>query len=132
MQIRGAQESDKDTVLGFCKDTFSWGDYIADVWDKWKSKGGLYVLEEDDLVVGVYHVASLEKEAWIEGMRVHPKHRKKGLGTSMLTHAESVIQNKVIRLIIESENYPSIRLVKSVGYDIEEKWRLYTMVPQRQ
>ena len=108
MKIRSAQESDKATVLGFCKDTFQWGDYIADVWDKWKSKGGLYVLEENDFVVGVYHVASFEKEAWIEGMRVHPQYRKKGFGTRMLTHAESVVQNKVIRLIIESENQPSI------------------------
>jgi len=132
MKIRSAQENDKATVLGFCKDTFQWGDYIADVWDKWKSKGGLYVLEENDFVVGVYHVASFEKEAWIEGMRVHPQYRKKGFGTRMLTHAESVVQNKVIRLIIESENHPSIRLAESMGYKIEEKWRLYSMVPAKQ
>jgi len=132
MKIRSAQESDKATVLGFCKDTFQWGDYIADVWDKWKSKGGLYVLEENDFVVGVYHVSSFEKEAWIEGMRVHPQYRKKGFGTRMLTHAESVVQNKVIRLIIESENHPSIRLAESMGYTIEEKWRLYSMVPAKQ
>lgn len=132
MKIRSAQESDKNTVLEFCKDTFQWGDYIADVWDKWKSKGGLYVLEENDSVVGVYHVISFEKEAWIEGMRVHPQYRKKGFGTGMLTHAESVIPNKVIRLIIESENHPSIRLAESMGYKIEEKWRLYSMVPSKQ
>ena len=132
MKIRSAQESDKSTVLEFCKDTFQWGDYIADVWDKWKSKGGLYVLEENGLVVGVYHVISFEKEAWIEGMRVHPSYRKKGFGTNMLAHAESVIPNKVIRLIIESENHPSIRLAESMGYAIEEKWRLYSMVPAKQ
>ncbi|MGB9002830.1 MAG: GNAT family N-acetyltransferase [Nitrosotalea sp.] len=132
MKIRSAQESDRDIVLGFCKDTFQWGDYIADVWDKWKSKGGLYVLEENNLVVGVYHVVSFKKEAWIEGMRVHPQYRKKGFGTDMLTHAESVIPNKVIRLIIESENHPSIRLAESMGYNIEEKWRLYSMVPAKQ
>ena len=50
----------------------------------------------------------------------------------MLTHAESVTQNKVIRLIIESENHPSIRLVKSMGYEIEEKWRLCYMIPAKQ
>lgn len=132
MKIRGAQESDKDAVLGFCKDTFQWGDYIADVWDKWKSKGGLYVLEENDFVVGVYHVVSFEKEAWVEGMRVHPQYRKKGFGTRMLDHAESVIQNKVIRLIIESENRPSRRLARSMGYEIEDKWRLYSMAPAKQ
>ncbi|MGI0101577.1 MAG: GNAT family N-acetyltransferase [Nitrosotalea sp.] len=132
MKIRSAQESDKDAVLGFCKDTFQWGDYIVDVWDKWKSKGGLYVLEENDFVVGVYHVVSFEKEAWVEGMRVHPQYRKKGFGTRMLNHAESVIQTRVIRLIIESENRPSMRLAESMGYKIEEKWRLYSMAPAKQ
>ncbi|MGI0046971.1 MAG: GNAT family N-acetyltransferase [Nitrosotalea sp.] len=132
MKIRSAQDSDRDNVLIFCKDTFSWGDYIADVWDKWKSKGGLYVLVDDGLVVGVYNIATFERESWIEGMRVHPQYRKKGFGTKMLTHAESVIQNKIVRLIIESENRPSINLAESMGYGIEEKWRLYSTTPQKQ
>lgn len=130
--IRSAQQGDKHSVLEFCKDTFSWGDYIADVWDLWQSKGGLYVSEQDGLVVGVYNVAFFEKEAWLEGMRVRPQYRKKGLGKKMLAHAESVIQNGTIRLIIESENHPSIALVKSMGYDLEEKWRLYSMTPEKQ
>ena len=130
--IRSAQQGDKYSVLEFCKDTFSWGDYIADVWDSWQSRGGLYVLEQDGLVVGVYNVAFFEKEAWLEGMRVRPQHRKKGLGKKMLEHAESVIQNDTVRLIIESENHPSIALVTSMGYALEEKWRLYSMVPEKQ
>ncbi|HKU33509.1 MAG TPA: GNAT family N-acetyltransferase [Candidatus Nitrosotalea sp.] len=129
--IRSAQQADKHSVLEFCKDTFSWGDYIADVWDSWQSKGGLYVSEQDGLVVGVYNVAFFEKEAWLEGMRVRPQYRKKGLGKKMLAHAESVIKNGTIRLIIESENHPSIALVKSMGYALEEKWRLYSMAPEK-
>ena len=132
MEIRNAEEDDRGPVLEFCKDTFSWGDYIADVWDKWRSTGGLYVSEQDGMVVGVYHVAFLAKEAWVEGMRVHPKYRKKGLGTSMMSHAESVIGTGTVRLVIESENNPSIQLVKSMGYEIEEEWRLYSMAPERQ
>lgn len=123
---------DKATVLEFCKDTFSWGDYVADVWDRWQSKGGLYVVEDDDKVVGVYNLAIFEKQSWIEGMRVHPKYRRKGLGKSMLLHAESIIQNKIIRLIIESENNPSITLVRSMDYCIEEKWQLYSMLAEEQ
>ncbi len=132
MNIRSAQHDDKHSVLEFCKDTFSWGDYIADVWDSWQSKGGLYVSEQDGLVVGVYNVAFFEKEAWLEGMRVRLQYRKKGLGKKMLAHAESIIQNGTIRLIIESENHPSIALVTSMGYGLEEKWQLYSMVPEKQ
>jgi len=79
MEIRKAKRDDRQAVLEFCKDTFPWGDYISDVWGIWESDGGLYVLEMEDAVVGVYHVALLQKEAWLEGMRVHPNHRKKGL-----------------------------------------------------
>ena len=31
--------SDKKAVLDFCKNTFSWGDYINDVWDYWILEG---------------------------------------------------------------------------------------------
>lgn len=132
MKIRNAQERDKPSVLEFCKDTFSWGDYIADVWDTWKSKDHLYVAEQEGLVVGMYNISLFAKEAWLEGMRVRPQYRKKGLGTNMMLHAESVIQNGTVRLIIESGNLPSIRLVKSVGYEIEEEWRLYSTAPKKQ
>jgi len=127
MKIRPALSDDKPRVLEFCKDTFSWGDYVADVWDRWKSKGRLFVTEVDDKVVGVYNLDVSEKQGWIEGMRVHPKYRRKGLGKNMLLHAESISQNKIIRLVIESENKPSIRLAQSMGYSLEEKWQLYSM-----
>lgn len=132
MEIRVAHGADREPVLEFCHDTFSWGDYIADVWDKWEESGGLYVCQEGNMVVGMYHVVFLGGESWLEGMRVHPKFRKKGLGTKMMVHAESIIQKGTVRLIIESGNLPSIGLAKSVGYHVEEKWRLYSAVPQKQ
>ena len=42
MKIRDANNSDKNTVFEFCKNTFSWGDYIQDVWDFWIDEGGLF------------------------------------------------------------------------------------------
>ena len=132
MRIRNASELDKLSVLEFCKNTFSWGDYIADVWDIWNSKGRLYVLEEDGGIVGVYNLAISEKQAWVEGMRVHPQYRRRGIGSQMLAHAESLVPSKIMRLIIESENYPSIKLVESMGYRLEDKWRLYSMIPKKE
>ena len=132
MRIRNASEFDKASVLEFCKNTFSWGDYIADVWDSWNSKERLYVVEEDGTVVGVYNLAISEKQAWVEGMRVHPQYRRRGLGKNLLVHAESMAPFKTMRLIIESENHPSIKLVESMGYRLEDKWRLYSMTPRKE
>lgn len=130
--IRKAELGDKAAVLDFCTDTFSWGDYIGDVWDRWASSGGLYVLEENGAVMGVYHLAFLDRQAWIEGMRVHPTCRRKGFGASMMHHAESVIKNGTVRLVIESENRPSLSLAKSMGYGLDEEWRLFSMLPEKQ
>ena len=33
METRKAKPSDKKDVLEFCNTTFSWGDYISNVWD---------------------------------------------------------------------------------------------------
>ncbi len=132
MKIRRAKTGDKTTVLEFCKNTFSWGDYIEDVWESWQSKDGLYVMEVNGKVIGVYNMALHEKQTWIEGMRVHPKYRQRGFGKQMLTHAESIAPTRIIRLIIESENHPSIALAKSMEYVLEDNWRLYSALPEKQ
>ena len=132
MEIREAMKGDREQVLEFCRDTFSWGDYIEDVWERWEFAGGLYVMEDGGAVVGMYHLARLEKESWIEGMRVRPEYRKRGLGKRMMLHAESVIKSGTIRLIIESKNRASISLATSAGYGLEDEWRLFTMAPDVQ
>ncbi len=43
MRINGAKPSDKEKILDFCKNTFSWGDYIPEVWDFWIKEGNLLV-----------------------------------------------------------------------------------------
>lgn len=47
MKIRLARRSDKDSILRFCTNTFAWGDYIDEVFDKWYSEpnGKLLVAE---------------------------------------------------------------------------------------
>ena len=50
MKIRLAKKSDKDTILQFCTDTFTWGDYIDRVFDIWYQEphGELLVVEESN------------------------------------------------------------------------------------
>ena len=50
MKIRLAKKSDKDTILQFCTDTFTWGDYIDRVFDIWYQEpyGELLVAEESN------------------------------------------------------------------------------------
>jgi N-acetylglutamate synthase-like GNAT family acetyltransferase len=53
LKIRLAKKSDKDVILQFCTDTFTWGDYIDRVFDIWYQEpyGELIVAEENDVKV---------------------------------------------------------------------------------
>jgi len=132
MEIRNAQSSDKEVVLNFCKDTFSWGDYIADVWDIWILQGNLFVLVKGGITIGLCHLVFNDRQAWIEGIRIHPNYRRKGYGTKILSHCESIIKSKTIRMIIESENTSSINLAQSMGYYTEDRWHLYALTPKKE
>ena len=46
--IRMPIPSDKNQILSFCENTFSWGDYIHEVWESWEKDDGLVVIEEDN------------------------------------------------------------------------------------
>jgi GNAT superfamily N-acetyltransferase len=133
MEIRDAQPSDKEAVVDFCKNTFSWGDYIADVWDYWVFQESLFVAVEGAVPIGLCHmVISDDRQVWIEGIRIHPDYRRKGYGRKMISHCESIKKSiKTVRMIIESENVSSINLAQSMGYYIEDRWRLYALMPEK-
>jgi len=46
-------------VFKFCRKTWSWGDYIPKVWDKWlqEKSGVVYVATIDKVPVGISHLA---------------------------------------------------------------------------
>ena len=137
MKIRCATRADKPAVLDFCKDTFSWGDYIADVWDSWLLEGNLLVIEEKNTVIALCHLSfsSNTAQVWIEGIRIHPNYRRRGYGTKLVLYAESLAKKKsckIARMIIESKNKASLKLANLLGYSLEDKWRLYHLHPKKQ
>jgi hypothetical protein len=70
MVIREATSSDKLPILKFCTNTFSWGDYIKDVWKYWFSEGNLLVIEKN-IPIGICHALFLKNQVWIEGIRIN-------------------------------------------------------------
>ena len=55
---RLAQSSDKKDILNFCQYTFSWGDYIHEVWDNWIIEGNL----ENSTITCGWHAAQFSCE----------------------------------------------------------------------
>ena len=131
--IREATSSDKMEILEFCKNTFSWGDYIEDVWDYWISEGNLLVVEKKT-PIGICHAYFSKNQVWIEGIRINPNHRKQGFASSLVKQVELMAINKKILLslmLIAEQNTSSLAMAKNLGYNIYQTWNFYSLLPQK-
>jgi GNAT superfamily N-acetyltransferase len=132
MIIRNAKHADKVPVLEFCRDTFSWGDYVQDVWDYWFREGNLFVIEKE-IPLGICHAFFLDDQVWIEGIRIKHSARCRGLASKLVTYVESIARKKGFRsscMLIDVENIPSLSMANALGYDILGVWNFYSLVPK--
>ena len=133
MKIREANISDKNYVLKFCKNTFSWGDYIEKVWSSWIDEGNLFLFEKKS-PVGICHAFYSENQMWIEGIRIDPKHQREKIASKLVTYAESIgkkNQKSFSYMLIDTENKNSISMATSLNYDTLETWNYYSLNPKK-
>ena len=133
MEIREANISDKNSVLKFCKNTFSWGDYIEKVWSSWLDEGNLFLFEKQS-PVGICHAFYSENQIWIEGIRIDPKHRREMIASKLVTCAESIgkkNQKLFSYMLIDTQNKNSISMANSLNYDTFETWNYYSLNPKK-
>jgi GNAT superfamily N-acetyltransferase len=134
LQIRKATKADKKPILDFCQSPYSGIDYIANVWDFWLKDGAFLTMEYKGKPIGVCHASFSKNQVWIEGLRINPQFRQKGYGRSLVLRAEQIAKRKhhqISRMIISNGNKKSIRLAKSLGYSVEDKWYLYNLKAKR-
>src|SRR5919112_3884150 len=121
MNIRKANNNDKNEVLKFCKNTFSWGDYIHTVWDTWLNDpyGLLLVLEIYDKdqklkPIAISHIIRCPNNfLWIEGIRVNQKYRRQGIASSLLKYMIDIglkMGNKEANAIVSFNNLSSRKM----------------------
>jgi len=130
--IRNARNSDKSKVLNFCKNTFSWGDYIEYVWDYWISEGNLFVIE-NPYPIGICHAFFSKNQVWIEGIRINSDFRRQGLATKLIKYVELISKEKHVSfsfMLIDSENLSSLLMAKNLDYKIFQTWNFYSLLPQ--
>jgi GNAT superfamily N-acetyltransferase/predicted GNAT family acetyltransferase len=119
--IRPARAEDKEAILSFCERTYEWGDYVPEVLDEWLADehGQLLVATVDDVPVGVAHVVLLTPtEAWLQGLRVHPQHRRKGLAGQFLLRCLDLARQRgayVARLATSSQNVAVQKTTERAG-----------------
>ena len=135
MGIRKAILSDKNPILDFCQSTFSWGDYISDVWDFWFKEGILLVTSVNEKPVALCHGLVVDGNClWIEGIRVHPEFRRKGIAKDLVIETENFGKKEnctTSMMLIESNNTKSLKLAELLGYKQIEKWNFFTLSSQK-
>nr|MDA8217832.1 GNAT family N-acetyltransferase [Dehalococcoidales bacterium] len=120
--VRPARPEDRGPVLAFSVNTFSWGDYLEQVWDQWfvDPKGQLFVAVADGLPIGVEHVTFVgEGEAWLQGLRVDPAFRQKGVGTTLTKETIRFAVDHgahVVRFFTAVGNTPIERMMGHLGF----------------
>lgn len=135
--IRPASAKDKAAVLAFCQNTFSWGDYIADVWDDWLTFAGgqLLVATFDEHPIGIVHVALLEnKIAWMEGMRVHPDYRRQGVARRLDARAIAFARERgctAAQLVTSTKNIAAQSMLEASNYQRVARFNEWQAEPQR-
>ena len=118
--IREANDLDKIPVLKFCKNTFSWGDYVEQVWDSWLSEGNLLFYLKNSFPVGICHAFYSKDQIWIEGIRIDPNFRRQKIASKLVKHAESIgLENgaSFSFMLIDTENTSSHLMANSLDYD---------------
>jgi len=132
MIIRDATKLDKISILKFCKNTFSWGDYIEQVWDYWLTEGSLFLCEKQS-PSGICHAFYSKDQVWIEGIRINPDLRRQKIASKLVKHAEIIGKEKNISfsyMLIDTENSISLSMANSLGYDIFQTWNFYSLDPK--
>jgi len=132
MKIREALAKDKLEILKFCKNTFSWGDYIEHVWDFWMSEGSLLVCEMQS-PVGICHTFYSKDQIWIEGIRINPNFRKQKIASQLIKESEfhGKKQNALFSyLLIDTENKISHSMATSLDYVLFQTWNFYSLEPK--
>ncbi len=135
--MRHARADDQRAVIAFCQHTFSWGDYIPAVWDKWlaDSTGILLVGLIDEQPVGLLHRALLGPEiAWLEGMRVHPDFRRQGVGAALDAAARAEARARGCRrarLATSIQNIAAQKTLATAGYACRARFNEWIAKPAR-
>ena len=122
--IRPARPEDRPAMERICAHTWESGDYIQEVWDEWLAaeNGPLLVVELD--TVGVVSLNKVtrhpEGQFWLEGMRVDPDYRGRGIARRCLDWNLAYAREqggRVVRLSTGDHNTTVHRMVARVGME---------------
>jgi GNAT superfamily N-acetyltransferase len=127
--VRPARFEDREAVTAFTTGTFAWGDYVPDRFEGWLGAEDSTVLvatDDTDEPIGLARVVLMsDREAWIHAARVHPEHRRRGVGSAINEALCAWAASRgalVARLMTEDWNEAAQGQVERSGYRRVSAW----------
>lgn len=127
--VRLARPEDVPDIVPWTTDTFEWGDYVPDRIMDWieGTESELIVCEhETGEPVALAHALMLsDTEGWLEAARVHPDHKRSGMGSAMNDYGVEWLREqgaRVVRLATEEDNLAARRQVEALDYRVTSTW----------
>lgn len=122
--IRRARASDKRGVVSAVRTLWGGNDRIPDLFNSWVTHrtGPFFVAESAGRVVGMGKLSVVSPtEAWLEGGRVAPRWRRKGIATALIAHRIAYARDRgfrVLRFSTASDNTPIHRAARTFGFKL--------------
>jgi GNAT superfamily N-acetyltransferase len=127
--IRRGRPDDLDAISSFTAATFDWGDYVSDRFPAWvRDPDGavLVAVDREDQPIGLVRVSMVsDNEAWAQGARVHPDHRRRGIAaavTDEVAQWAAARGAQVVRLVVEDWNEAAAAQVQQSGFRPVSPW----------
>jgi len=121
--IRRLRDSDRSDIVEISRHIWDGHDYLSSVVDKWlhDPNSHFYGTLVDGHVVAVGNLRLIEdgRTGWMEGLRVHPDYRGKGLANDVTRHiireAERLGVQR-LRYTTSTENVASLKIARMAGF----------------
>lgn len=127
LDIRELGNTDKEEVVEMTSDIWDGRDYIPDYFDRWVEDGGFICGTVDSEIVALAkHTWHSDDVLWLEGLRVHPEHREKGYGRSMIEgqvdYIDEHLDYRVARFLTSDDNTPVKKVVEDIGFKLKQRY----------
>ena len=121
--MRPARQDDVPEIETWTRDTFTWGDYVGEGLPNWiddPTSQVVVCVDEDDRPIAMSRSEMLSPtEGWLSAARVHPDHRRAGMGAAMNDFGVQWARERgaqIVRLVIEDDNHGAQAQVEKLGY----------------
>ncbi len=134
--VRPVTMADKPAVLRVSSRIWQGNDYVPLFFDRWVRDGGFWAGEVRGRLVGYGKATQLSPgEWWLEGLRVDPAWRKRGIGKELSRQVllRTLDRRPVsLRLATADVNHESIHIIETVmGFKPFTQYKFFTGTPRK-